>query len=106
MRRKEYDNLYGARKEKAADPNASANFFSTFANMFGASSSETKGATPVGRPDADNVFADAFEEVCCTEYPNIAVFLTSHFVIASFYVQKLNVMHHGGLGLVLFVAEE
>ncbi|CAL1696096.1 unnamed protein product [Somion occarium] len=63
VRRKEYDNLYGARKEKAADPNASANFFSTFANMFGASSSETKGATPVGRPDADNVFADAFEEL-------------------------------------------
>ena len=65
-RRKEYDSLYGARKEKAADPNASANFFSTFANMFGGgagTSGQADGAAPPGRPDANNVFADVFEEV-------------------------------------------
>ncbi|KAK7694513.1 hypothetical protein QCA50_001699 [Cerrena zonata] len=60
-RRQEYDSLYGSRKEKASDPNASASFFSTFASMFGGGSST--GATPPGRPDADGVFADVFEEL-------------------------------------------
>ncbi|EKM60966.1 uncharacterized protein PHACADRAFT_156102 [Phanerochaete carnosa HHB-10118-sp] len=64
-RRKEYDALYSTRthQEKADDPNASSNFFSQFASMFGASTGAQPGATPPGRPDADYVFADVFDEL-------------------------------------------
>ena len=60
-RRKEYDNLYSTRSDKSEKPGASANFFSTFASMFG-----TAGAAPAGegqRPDAEGVFGDVFEDV-------------------------------------------
>lgn len=61
-RRKEYDNLYSTRSDKSEKPAASANFFSTFANMFGG----TAGAQPAGegqRPDAEGMFGDVFEDV-------------------------------------------
>jgi len=61
-RRKEYDVLYRSKKERTADPSASANFFTNFANMFGG-----KGPEPAPedaeRPDADYMFADVFDEV-------------------------------------------
>ena len=69
-RRKEYDTLYSTRRpqERTTRPDASANFFSTFTNMFGkqeASGAESAtGATAADRPDAEYVFADVFEEVC------------------------------------------
>jgi hypothetical protein len=52
--------LYASRsyKEKTNDPNASASFFSTFANMFASASA----ATEAERPDADDQFANVFEE--------------------------------------------
>ena len=66
-RRKEYDALYSTRRpqERTAQPDASSNFFSAFAGMFGA---QNQGAGPTGAPagdrlDADHVFADVFEEV-------------------------------------------
>ncbi|EIN13482.1 DnaJ-domain-containing protein [Punctularia strigosozonata HHB-11173 SS5] len=70
QRRKEYDHLYGARAESektAEDPGASANFFSTFANMFagaGAGPTPQPDANAAGqRPDANGVFTDVFEEL-------------------------------------------
>ena len=67
-RRREYDDLYASRRprERTSEPDASANFFESFANMFGAS--PNAGAQPprggaAERPDADHVFADVFEEV-------------------------------------------
>lgn len=61
-RRREYDSLYRSKKERTEDPSASANFFTTFANMFGG-----KGTEPAPgngeRPDADHMFADVFDEV-------------------------------------------
>ncbi|OJT09499.1 hypothetical protein TRAPUB_14033 [Trametes pubescens] len=67
-RRKEYDILYATRgpSERTEQPNASANFFSTFANMFGAGGAGAQanaGPTPGDRPDAEHVFADVFEEL-------------------------------------------
>ncbi|KAH8100614.1 DnaJ domain-containing protein [Cristinia sonorae] len=67
-RRKEYDALYSTRKQKerTQSADASANFFSTFANMFGAGGAkpaEGAGAPAADRPDADGVFADVFEEL-------------------------------------------
>lgn len=101
-RRKEYDSLYGARKEKASDPNASASFFSAFANMFGGG--QASGATPPGRPDADGVFADVFEEVCITTVTALCTFpyLKSP---GSYYDQKFNDMPLGGHGLELHAEE-
>lgn len=61
-RRKEYDILYAARKDRASEPGASGNFFSAFSSMFTGGAARA-GATPADRPDADNVFADVFEEV-------------------------------------------
>lgn len=62
-RRKEYDLLYAARKDRANEPGASGNFFSAFSGMF-SGGARNAGATPAAdRPDADNVFADVFEEV-------------------------------------------
>lgn len=61
-RRREYDSLYRSKKERTEDPSASTNFFTNFASMFSG-----KGAGPAPenteRPDADNVFADVFDEV-------------------------------------------
>ncbi|TCD67035.1 hypothetical protein EIP91_000655 [Steccherinum ochraceum] len=66
-RRKEYDSLYSTRKEKERtnSPNASANFFSTFANMFTGGAKNTQGADgpAADRPDAEGVFADVFDEM-------------------------------------------
>ncbi|KIP12575.1 hypothetical protein PHLGIDRAFT_27358 [Phlebiopsis gigantea 11061_1 CR5-6] len=63
-RRKEYDILYDSRPKqgKTTDADASSSFFSQFAGMFGGAAAGA-GATPEGRPDADNLFADAFEEL-------------------------------------------
>lgn len=58
--------MYGSRSEKSADPGASTDFFSTFANMFGSAAGGTTGAAEgeTGqRPDANNVFGDVFEDV-------------------------------------------
>ncbi|KAG1757428.1 hypothetical protein EDB19DRAFT_1657423 [Suillus lakei] len=61
VRRKEYDALYSSKGagDKSSDPKASSSFFTHFASMFGGA-----GATPAQepRPDAENVFADVFEE--------------------------------------------
>ena len=67
-RRREYDALYSTRRpqDRTGQPDASTNFFSTFANMFGGTSggaASPTGATAGDRPDADHVFADVFDEV-------------------------------------------
>ncbi|OBZ78662.1 putative J domain-containing protein C63.13 [Grifola frondosa] len=64
-RRKEYDLLYASRgpQERTEMPDASSNFFSAFGNMFGAGAGTSTGAAPGDRPDAENVFADVFEEL-------------------------------------------
>ncbi|KIJ68304.1 hypothetical protein HYDPIDRAFT_173062 [Hydnomerulius pinastri MD-312] len=65
VRRKEYDSLYSSKSysDKSNDPKSSTNFFAQFANMFGNAS--TGNAAPNGgqRPDAENVFADVFDEL-------------------------------------------
>lgn len=67
-RRREYDDIYASRRprDRTSEPGASANYFETFANMFG--KGQNAGAQPPRggageRPDADHVFADVFEEV-------------------------------------------
>ncbi|KAI0651721.1 DnaJ domain-containing protein [Trametes meyenii] len=68
-RRKEYDVLFASRgpQERTDRPNASADFFSSFASMFGqgggGGAQSAAGATPADRPDAEHVFADVFEEL-------------------------------------------
>lgn len=68
IRRREYDDLYASRRprDRTSEPDASANFFDSFASMFGGASN-AGGQPPRGgageRPDADHVFADVFEEV-------------------------------------------
>ncbi|KAI1797750.1 DnaJ domain-containing protein [Ganoderma leucocontextum] len=69
-RRKEYDHLYSTRRpqERTAQPNASGSFFSAFADMFGKPGGSGAGThAPTGRPDADYVFADVFEELLTPE---------------------------------------
>jgi len=70
-RRKEYDAVYKSKKERTADPSASANFFTNFANMFGG-----KGPEPAQenaeRPDADYMFADVFDDLLRPEIQNRA----------------------------------
>lgn len=63
IRRKEYDTLYSskAQTDKSADPKASSNFFRQFASMFGNAATGNNSAQQ--RPDAENVFADVFDEV-------------------------------------------
>jgi len=72
QRRAEYDRLSSSRpsSERTSDPNASGNFFRTFASMFGAAAGDgqpgqpgTAPEQPGGRPDADRVFGDVFEEL-------------------------------------------
>ncbi|EPT04206.1 hypothetical protein FOMPIDRAFT_1021919 [Fomitopsis schrenkii] len=67
-RRREYDDIYASRRprDRTSEPGASANYFETFANMFG--KGQNAGAQPPRggageRPDADHVFADVFEEL-------------------------------------------
>ncbi|KAG9314487.1 DnaJ-domain-containing protein [Chiua virens] len=67
VRRKEYDTLYTSKsqKDKSADPKASSDFFQQFAAMFGSAApgkSSQKNGTKA-RPDAENVFADVFDEL-------------------------------------------
>lgn len=54
--------MYKARKERTADPSASAGFFTNFANMFGGKGAEAASEN-AERPDADYMFADVFDEV-------------------------------------------
>ena len=102
MRRKEYDGLYSTRSraDKTEEPGASTNFFSTFANMFAGGAA---GATPPEQPDADNMFANVFDEVslkasCQTSMRKVYPY--SH----SFYARKSRGMRLGGPGLVLYAA--
>lgn len=59
------------------------------------------GATPPGRPDANNVFGDVFEEVRLPA----PIFVTrdAYHAWLSFYVLKYSVMALGGRGPVEFV---
>lgn len=69
--------------------------------MFGGAATGA-GATPDGRPDADHVFADAFEEVSFTRYS--AHQRTPDFETPSSFDQRLNDTHHGGRGRELSAA--
>ncbi|KAK1229799.1 hypothetical protein PQX77_007124 [Marasmius sp. AFHP31] len=67
-RRQEYDSLYSTRasNDRTGDPGSSSNFFSQFMGMFGGAANAagaTGGATGNQRPDADDIFVDAFEEL-------------------------------------------
>ena len=106
-RRKEYDILYASQRPGArtAEPGASSNFFSTFANMFGGtggpSAQSATGAAAADRPDADHVFADVFEEVRSMTAGHYC-YLTS---VASHSCsdRRSNAMHRGGRGWAPFV---
>lgn len=69
QRRRDYDKLSSSRSssERTNDPNASTNFFTTFANMFSSGASNGQPGTgteqPGQRPNADRVFGDVFEDV-------------------------------------------
>ncbi|KAH9968986.1 DnaJ domain-containing protein [Russula dissimulans] len=68
QRRREYDRLSTSRSsERTNDPDASRNFFRSFASMFssGAGNGQPGAATeqPGVRPDADRVFGDVFEDL-------------------------------------------
>lgn len=101
-RRREYDSLYGSRSEKTADPGASTDFFSTFANMFGSAAGGTTGAAEgeTGqRPDANNVFGDVFEDVShLYDHPIVESPCSIHDMIHSFSVLRLSARRHGGHG--------
>lgn len=70
-RRREYDALYSTRStsEKTDAPDASANFFANFANMFtgaaGAGAGSGADVPPAAghQPDAETTFADVFDDV-------------------------------------------
>jgi len=64
IRRREYDTLYSSKSQtdKSADPKASSNFFRQFANMFGGANAPKNNAQDQ-RPDAEDVFADVFDEL-------------------------------------------
>jgi len=63
-RRRDYDLQYESRSfnERTPDPDASANFFENFTNMFGAGSNNAR-PEPQARPDAEGTFTDVFEEL-------------------------------------------
>jgi len=69
QRRREYDRLSSSRpsSERTSDPNASGNFFRTFASMFSSGAGNGQAGTgteqPGQRPNADHVFGDVFEEL-------------------------------------------
>lgn len=56
-RRSEYDNIYKTRADRTTDPGSSSGFFS---GMFGGGNANQSRNT---QPNAEGVFADAFEEV-------------------------------------------
>ncbi|KAK7058841.1 hypothetical protein VNI00_001465 [Paramarasmius palmivorus] len=66
-RRKEYDSLYASRasNDRSGDPGSSTNFFSQFMGMFGNSAGSTAGGAgnDAQRPDAEETFANVFEEL-------------------------------------------
>ncbi|EEB91912.1 hypothetical protein MPER_09656 [Moniliophthora perniciosa FA553] len=64
-RRKEYDSLYTSRasNDRTGDPGSSSNFFSQFMGMFGSSTAPNGAEGNTRRPDAEETFADAFEEL-------------------------------------------
>ncbi|KAH9835682.1 DnaJ domain-containing protein [Rhodofomes roseus] len=68
-RRREYDDLYASRgpQDRTSEPGSSANFFNTFASMFGGGTPSAGAQSPPGaageQPDADHVFADVFEDL-------------------------------------------
>jgi DnaJ-class molecular chaperone len=72
-RRKEYDVLYTSNK-RSADPSSSSSFFTQFSNLFGGGSGAAGSGTGFaqsnanGQPDAENVFADVFDEVHLSPY--------------------------------------
>ncbi|CCA67878.1 hypothetical protein PIIN_01701 [Serendipita indica DSM 11827] len=80
-RRREYDALLASHSysERTTDADASSNFFSAFANMFtGAANAGSSSGTqpeekpePFERPDAENTFADVFEEMLRPEVQRI-----------------------------------
>ncbi|KAJ7597170.1 DnaJ domain-containing protein [Mycena floridula] len=63
VRRREYDALYAtrSRKERTEDPGSSSSFFSQFTGMFTGGNANAGAGN--NRPDADNVFADVFDEL-------------------------------------------
>lgn len=68
-RRREYDALHTSRKaDRTDDPGSSNTFFNQFAGMFGARGGAGAAPAEAERPDADGVFADAFEEVTPTAH--------------------------------------
>jgi len=71
VRRREYDALYASRtyKERTNEPSASSNFFAAFANIF-TSSSQTE--QQPGRPNADDQFANIFDELLRPEVERVA----------------------------------
>ena len=69
--------------------------------MFGGAAAGAR-ATPEGRPDADHVFADAFEEVDI--FHLVALSTKPLTPIPSFCARKLSAMRHGGRGRVQCVA--
>ncbi|KAF9229439.1 DnaJ-domain-containing protein [Gyrodon lividus] len=65
VRRREYDTLYSSKSysDKSDDPNTSSNFFTQFASMFSGASTGNAAQNNAQRPDAENVFADVFDEL-------------------------------------------
>ncbi|KIJ21625.1 hypothetical protein PAXINDRAFT_123604, partial [Paxillus involutus ATCC 200175] len=65
VRRREYDTLYSSKSysDKSDDPKASSNFFAQFAGLFGGAGAANAAQNNAQRPDAENVFADVFDEL-------------------------------------------
>ncbi|KAL4064953.1 DnaJ domain-containing protein [Scleroderma yunnanense] len=74
VRRRHYDSLYASKSygDKSNDPKASANFFTGFANMFGTAGSANGTPSNGERPNAENVFADVFDELLRPEVERYA----------------------------------
>ncbi|KAJ7361483.1 DnaJ domain-containing protein [Mycena albidolilacea] len=109
-RRQEYDALHTSHKaDRTDDPGSSNTFFNQFAGMFGARGGAGAAPAEAERPDADGVFADAFEELLRPEverrapwwsYLGAACGAGVGFIIANFPGLMLGAVAGNRLGAV------
>ncbi|KAH0838419.1 hypothetical protein J3R83DRAFT_6726 [Lanmaoa asiatica] len=105
IRRKEYDTLYSSKPQtdKSADPKATSNFFRQFAGMFGSAATDNASQNNghKQRPDAENVFADVFDEILRGRLLNLAKLLRPEVERHTPWWSYLGATCGGGLGFIV-----